>query len=113
MIALINITLINIFFRLISMFDFRGWLLIIVIFDKIVFILSNQLLNIHMFLFAIATYKIFLLKMKPMSNSKLLQTNNVSALAFSIKGDYCVVATKKDHTAHLFRVNTLANIDSW
>lgn len=58
-------------------------------------------------------YKIFRYKMKPISNSRLLQLNNVSALAFSLKGDYCVVATKKDQTARLFRVTTLANLDSW
>jgi len=47
------------------------------------------------------------------SNSHILQTHRVSALAFSPRRDYCAIATKIDHTLRIFRVTTLNNIDSW
>jgi len=34
-------------------------------------------------------------------------------MAFSHNFDFCVIATKKDINAHLFRIGNLANIDSW
>jgi WD40 repeat protein len=51
--------------------------------------------------------------MKKISNSKLLQERGVSSLSFSQKGDYCALATKKDHTIRIFRVANLSNVDSW
>ena len=32
---------------------------------------------------------------------------------FSPKADYCAIATKKDHTAHIYKVNKLTDINSW
>ena len=32
---------------------------------------------------------------------------------FSPKGDYCAIGTKKDHTAHIYKVNKLNDINSW
>jgi WD40 repeat protein len=47
------------------------------------------------------------------SNARHFQQNFITALAFSKKADYCVVATKKDHTARIYKVNNLTNINSW
>ncbi len=48
-----------------------------------------------------------------MSNSKYLQENNVTALAFSKKNQYCAIATKNNHLVNVYKVNTFNNIDSW
>lgn len=47
------------------------------------------------------------------SNSRLWQTNCISAVAFSLDGQYCAVATKQDHIVHLYRVGALNQVDSW
>jgi len=47
------------------------------------------------------------------SNARHFQQNYVTALGFSRQADYCVVATKKDHIARIYKVNNLTNINSW
>jgi actin related protein 2/3 complex subunit 1A/1B len=47
------------------------------------------------------------------SNSSIWQTNCISALSFSPDAQYCALATKQDHVVHLYRVNSLENVDSW
>ncbi len=34
-------------------------------------------------------------------------------MCFSHKTDFCAIATKKDHTVHVYRIGTLNNINSW
>lgn len=34
-------------------------------------------------------------------------------MGFSPKADYCAIATKKDHTARIYKVNKLTDINSW
>ena len=47
------------------------------------------------------------------SNSYIWQKNCISALSFSPDAQYCALATKQDHVVHLYRVNSLDNVDSW
>ena len=47
------------------------------------------------------------------SHSRTLQTNCISALAFSPRHDYCAIATKSDHIVRVFKVTQLSSIDSW
>lgn len=52
--------------------------------------------------------------MKPsVSNSRFLQENCISAMNFSHNAEYCAIATKKDHTIHVYKISTLNKIDSW
>jgi hypothetical protein len=46
-------------------------------------------------------------------NSKLWQENYITALAFSIKNDFCAVATKLDHVVRIYEVKNLNDVDSW
>ena len=47
------------------------------------------------------------------SNSKLWQDNLITALGFSVKNNYCAVATKLDHIVRIYAVNNLNSVDSW
>ena len=51
--------------------------------------------------------------MKTDSNEKTFQDNGISAVAFAPKLDYCVIATKKDHVARLFKIGKLEDVNSW
>lgn len=47
------------------------------------------------------------------SNSKFVQENLLTALAFSQSGDFCCLATKLKLGLRVYRVKDLANFDSW
>lgn len=47
------------------------------------------------------------------TNVQLLRENYISTMSFSHKTDYCAIATKKDHTLRVFKVQDIKNINSW